>query len=81
LHRFPGLRRLALWPLALLLATCGVNALAQSWPDRPIKLVVPYPPAGLTDTLARLEHELELARERALQARSDEYAASLRCGS
>lgn len=37
--------------------------------------------ALLTDTLARLEYDLELARERALQARADEYAASLRCGS
>jgi len=37
--------------------------------------------ALLTDTLARMEYDLELARERALQARADEYAASLRCGS
>src|SRR5262245_11139360 len=29
------------------------GAAAQIWPDRQLKLVVPYPPAGLTDTLAR----------------------------
>jgi tripartite-type tricarboxylate transporter receptor subunit TctC len=38
--------------LAALLAFGGV-AFAQSYPSRPIKIVVPYPPGGFNDTLGR----------------------------
>ena len=37
-------------------------AQAQSWPTKPIKLIVPYPPGGGTDVIARIVQD-PLAKE------------------
>lgn len=39
---------------AVMLTGVSTMSCAQSWPVRPIKLIVPFPPGGATDALARI---------------------------
>lgn len=39
--------------IALILAGCAVTATAQTWPSRPVRMIVPYTAGGATDLLAR----------------------------
>src|SRR5689334_11026760 len=48
------LRGLASVPLA---AGSRPAAAETAWPDRPIRLIVPFAPGGVTDNLARLSAE------------------------
>jgi tripartite-type tricarboxylate transporter receptor subunit TctC len=50
----PGLKRAGAGFVGMtLLALAAMTAMAQSYPSKPIKIVVPYPPGGFNDTLGR----------------------------
>ena len=43
-------KRLYLFAVMILMGATTAHA---AWPDRPIQMIVPYPPGGFTDALAR----------------------------
>ena len=59
-----GLQRSAMTAAAMLclLVSAGSACAQASWPDKPITMVVPFPPGGVADTVARPVAEA-LARE------------------
>lgn len=38
---------------AVALSLIGLTATAQEWPNRPVKVISPFPPGGSTDATAR----------------------------
>jgi len=47
--------RIAVVVLSAVAALCGAgSALAQDWPTKPVRFIVPFPPGGSVDPLARL---------------------------
>lgn len=46
-------RRVVAAALAALAFGAAAGAAAQGWPDRPLTMVVPFPPGGVADTVAR----------------------------
>jgi len=49
----PNTRRRVLQAIALGVALVGAPVLADTWPSKPVTLVVPFPAGGTTDALAR----------------------------
>jgi tripartite-type tricarboxylate transporter receptor subunit TctC len=47
-------RRFAAFSAAIVMALFGQTAQAQTYPNKPIKIIVPFPPGGTTDVVARL---------------------------
>jgi tripartite-type tricarboxylate transporter receptor subunit TctC len=47
-------RTLLRWLLPAVAGLCAAAAVAQTYPSQPIKLIVPYPPGGNTDIVARV---------------------------
>jgi tripartite-type tricarboxylate transporter receptor subunit TctC len=50
----PTTRRATLFGAAALLGVASLPSFAQAYPGKPVRLIVPFPPAGSVDTLTRI---------------------------
>ena len=48
-----GKRRVGAWLAAALLLLGGIAQAQSAWPDKPLTMIVPFPPGGVADTVAR----------------------------
>jgi tripartite-type tricarboxylate transporter receptor subunit TctC len=53
----PVLRSFIRYAVLAALALAGSGAGAQDWPTKPVRFIVPYPPGGGTDVIARIVQE------------------------
>jgi tripartite-type tricarboxylate transporter receptor subunit TctC len=53
MNRHMMIRRKTIQLIAAAFAFAGLSAVAQTWPAKPISLIVPFPSGGTTDVLAR----------------------------
>lgn len=52
------MRRIRLLPVILTaILIAASQAMAQSWPAKPVRIIVPFPPGGNTDSIARITAE------------------------
>ena len=54
-NRRPGGLMLAALGAGMLAALAALPAAAQSWPAKPIRIIVPFPPGAFNDQLGRIE--------------------------
>ena len=64
----------ALFLAACILATGAASA--QTYPNRPITLVVPYPPGGATDAIARIMQLFESLDSTTILGQTKEKSAA-----
>ena len=51
--RLPQFVRATVQASVLAFGLCAASVMAQTWPSKPITMIVPFPPGGTTDVLAR----------------------------